>query len=147
MAKKKFQKPELEFKIHAPQFLTELFNNNPLGGVFYVPCNTLRMYLTQIATRASELNDPKLNAIMCQMALYEIADPHSTEYDGDRVMKIIKAKYDTIPSAHEEKEEFGRQAFYDGRQVKTITDRGVVFKRPTYERYLRELRDNEREGN
>ncbi len=87
-------KAELEFKIHAPNFLKEVFDLNPkLGGVLFVPANTLRTYLLQIAQRASELNDPKLNAIMCQMSLYEIADPESKEYDREKTMKIIRAKY------------------------------------------------------
>ena len=87
------QKQLPEFKIHAPNFLKEVFNNNRLGGVLKFPANILRTYLIQIAQRASELNDPKLNAIMCQMALYEIADPESKEYNPKLVKKIIDKKY------------------------------------------------------
>jgi|SRR6476660_3220313 len=139
--KERYEKPELEFKIHTPNFLQEVFNNNPkLGQVFRVPANVLRQYFIQIAKRSSELNDPKLNAIMCQMSLYAISDPEQPEYDQELTMKIIRAKYDPIPSHNEEKEEFGREAFYKGREVAKITNRGVVFKRPTYEGYLREIK-------
>jgi hypothetical protein len=86
---------EQEFRIHTPAFLSEVFDNNPrLGATLRIPANTLRLYLIQIATRASELNDPKLNAIMCQMALYEIADPYSNEYDAKKTKQIISKKYD-----------------------------------------------------
>ncbi len=86
---------ELEFKINTPAFLKEVFDHNPtLGGVLKVPVNVLRNYLQQIAERASQLNDPKLNAIMCQMALYAIADPYDKDnYDAERTSEIIKAKY------------------------------------------------------
>lgn len=89
--------PELEFKINTPQFLKEVFDNNPtLGGVLFVPANTLQSYLYQIAQRASELNDPKLNAIMCQMALYEIADPYQKGYNGELTKSIIAKKYSKV---------------------------------------------------
>jgi hypothetical protein len=52
------------------------------------------LYFIQIAKRASELNDPKMNAIMCQMGLYAISDPDDPDYDRELTMKIIKAKYD-----------------------------------------------------
>ena len=86
--------PSLEFKINTPQFLKEVFDENPkLGGIFFVPANTLRTYLIQIAERAAELNDPKLNAIMCQMALYEISDPYQEGYNEKLTKKIIANKY------------------------------------------------------
>lgn len=91
---KTIENVNLEFKINTPQFLKEVFDENPkLGGIFFVPANILRNYLIQIAERASELNDPKLNAIMCQMALYSIADPYSNEFDGLKTEEIIKNKY------------------------------------------------------
>lgn len=91
------KKPELEFRINSPAFLKEIFNNNPtLGRVLFAPANIFQNYLYQIAERASQLNDPKLNAIMCQMSLYEIADPYSSEYNQEATNKIISGKYKTI---------------------------------------------------
>lgn len=102
--------PELEFKIHAPQFLKEVFNNNPtLGATLRIPANTLRVYLGQIAERASELNDPKMNAIMCQMALYEIADQYSKDYDANLTKKIISEKYTSAPETAKERDELKRE--------------------------------------
>jgi hypothetical protein len=90
----KKKNPHTEFKIHAPQFLKELFDLNPkLGGVLFVPANVFRLYLAQIAERASQLNDPKLNAIMVQMSLYEVADPQSPEYDAKVAADLIEKKY------------------------------------------------------
>lgn len=86
--------PTLEFKINTPAFLKEIFDNNPkLGGVFRVPANILRTYLLQIAQRAAELNDPKLNAIMCQMSLYEIADQYAPGFNQAQTNEIISKKY------------------------------------------------------
>lgn len=90
----KHDNPLLEFRIHAPQFLKEVFNANPrLGSVMFIPANTLRLYLLQIAQRAAELNDHKLNAIMCQMALYSIADPWAEDFDAKKTKEIISKKY------------------------------------------------------
>lgn len=95
MKKEKSNNPMLEFKINTPQFLKEVFNENPkLGVVFKIPANIFREYLIQIANRAAELNDPKLNAIMCQMALYSIADPYSPEFNKSITEKIILKKYE-----------------------------------------------------
>lgn len=42
--------------------------------------------------------------------------------------------------SYDEMEEFGRNAFYKGREVSRYDERGnVIFKRPTYNGYLREL--------
>ena len=78
----------LYFRIHVPNFLKEIANNNKLGGVLIVPLNTLRIYLGKVAERASELNDPKLNLLMCEMSLYEVADPESKEFDPDIIKKL-----------------------------------------------------------
>lgn len=98
MPRVKKKNPEHEFKVNTPQFLREIFDNNAIGGVFYVPANVFRGYLIQIAQRAAELNDPKLNAIMCQMALYDAADPYSPGYDKRLTKKTIKNKYVTKQS-------------------------------------------------
>lgn len=88
-------KENLSFKIHTPNFLKEITDNaigaNGKMGVLFVPMNTFRSYLLKIAKRASQLNDPKLNDIMCDMVLYEIADPESSEYNPELV-SLIKQK-------------------------------------------------------
>ena len=45
-----------------------------------------------------------------------------------------------IKELEEEMEEFGRRAFYKGREIEKYTEHGeAIFKRPTYNGYLREL--------
>jgi hypothetical protein len=43
-----------------------------------------------VGERASELNDPQLNALMCRLTIYEIADPESKNYKPRVVKKIMK---------------------------------------------------------
>ena len=45
--------------------------------------------LQQVSTRAAEIDDPKLNALMCQLGLYSIADPASPDYDPEAVARVI----------------------------------------------------------
>lgn len=66
-------------------------------GVLKVPLNVLVRYLDSVATRASQLNDPILNKLMCDMALYEVADPSSKEYNQEVLDEVYqKAKQQRI---------------------------------------------------
>ena len=47
-------------------------------------------YLDSVATRASELNDPILNKLMCDMALYEVANPSSKEYNQEILDEVYQ---------------------------------------------------------
>ncbi len=53
------------------------------------PVQMLGRLLALVANRAIELDDPELNALMCRMALYTIADPESEDYDRDAVNEIL----------------------------------------------------------
>jgi hypothetical protein len=37
--------------------------------------------LNRVGERASQLNDPKLNALMARLTIYEVADPKSPSFD------------------------------------------------------------------
>jgi hypothetical protein len=50
--------------------------------------NIFARTLAQVAERASELNDPQLNELMCRLTLYEVADPYSGEYDPEILKEI-----------------------------------------------------------
>ncbi|MBT0549154.1 hypothetical protein [Riemerella anatipestifer] len=41
-------------------------------GVLKIPLNVFKNLLCQVANRASELNDPKMNILMLKLGLYEI---------------------------------------------------------------------------
>lgn len=86
--------PLFGFKLNTPQLLKEVFDNYPgAGGVLKVPANLLRMNLAAVAQRCSELNDPVLNGLMCNMALYGCADPYDAEnFDQTLTDKCLNDK-------------------------------------------------------
>lgn len=49
--------------------------------------------LKKVAQRAAEINDPKMNALMMKLALYECSNPDSKEYSHEVVMKYIEENY------------------------------------------------------
>lgn len=79
-AKTMSNKRELNWSFHTVNFLREI-GINPTLSVIRQPINIFGQILHEVATRASELNDPKLNALMVRLTLYEIADPESPEYN------------------------------------------------------------------
>lgn len=78
------------FKLHTPQLLKEITECGlaPQSGVLFVPINTLRILLGKVAERAAQLNDPILNKLMCDMTLYEIADPRSKDFSKKQIKEI-----------------------------------------------------------
>jgi len=80
------------FKCHTPGLIKEITESGLRqdSGVLKIPINIFMRYLQSIATRASEINDPILNKIMCDMALYEVADPYSKDYDQKIVDEVYK---------------------------------------------------------
>ena len=77
------------WKVNTPQFLREIMINSQVAGL-KIPMQIFASLLAQVATRASELNDDELNALMCRLSLYEISDPYSKEYDEKLTKAIIK---------------------------------------------------------
>lgn len=86
------KKKPLRFKVHTPNLLREIANcalpQN--SGVLKVPLNIFQMYLGKIADRCIEINDPILNEIMCDMTLYDEADPESKNYSKKLVNKVYR---------------------------------------------------------
>lgn len=85
---------KLHFKINTPGFLKEVVDN-ALGenmGILKIPLNILRINLCLVAERGAELNDPVLNKILCDMALFEQSDPYSKEYNI-KMIKEVDKKY------------------------------------------------------
>lgn len=77
-----------EFKVNTPGLLREIV----LGSgqdIYRIPILILKGLLADVATRASEINDPEMDALMCKLALYEISNPESPEYDAQAVQLII----------------------------------------------------------
>jgi hypothetical protein len=79
---------ELEWKCNTTGLLKEI-GLNPTCAILSKPLMIFAGMLAQVATRASQLNDPLLNALMARLALYEVTDPYSKEYDKDLAKKTI----------------------------------------------------------
>lgn len=88
------------FKVHTTNLLTETFKNacRPKDyAALQIPLSVFIRYLVKITERCSELNDPVLNKIMCDMSLYAIADPQDKEnYDIDKVNEVSKKYFEYI---------------------------------------------------
>lgn len=78
-----------EFSVHTPNLLNEILQNNTTG-IFKIPLVSLSNLLERVSQRASELNDPVLNNLMCKLTLYSIADPQSDDYNLEKIREIEK---------------------------------------------------------
>lgn len=83
---------KLEWRANTPALLKEIANNNPGMWMLAKPIQIFALLLEEVATRASELNDPVMNRLMSRLALYEAADPYSPGYDPE-VCEQIEARY------------------------------------------------------
>ena len=99
----------MQFKLHVPRLLNEIetFAMQPSEmAALRLPFQSFRTLLNDIAIRCSEINDPILNALMCQMALYQIANPDDDGYDlaeTKRVMMLAQSFATTMQNSIEEK--------------------------------------------
>lgn len=80
----------MRWRVNTPAFLKEIGDNNSQMGIISKPLMIFASILGEVASRASELNDDKLNALMCRLALYEISDPYSKYYDELKTRELIK---------------------------------------------------------
>ena len=62
---------ENQFDCDYPHFLKEVIENSDCK-MYGAAWNVFLYYIRAIATRATELNDPVLNALMLKMGLYEV---------------------------------------------------------------------------
>lgn len=76
------------WKVNTVALLREIGENSPSVGIMRQPINIFGRILEQVAGRALELNDPKMNRLMCRLALYEQSDPYSKDYD-QKMMDIV----------------------------------------------------------
>lgn len=87
----------LQWQVHTPRLLNEVLTN-PSTGILHRPIQIFANVLDELATRCSQLNDPILNDLMCRLALYDIADPYSPNYDPDVLIKIKDLAHQTKKS-------------------------------------------------
>lgn len=84
----------LTFKVHTANLLKEICDCGLREGqgVLKIPINQFRILLCQVAERASQVDDDKLNYLMCRLTLYELADATSSDFDPDKEEEIrVKA--------------------------------------------------------
>lgn len=68
------------WKVHTPALLKEVLRN-PGAGILAQPMRIFGDLLGQVAARAIELDDPKLNILMMRLALYDQADPEKHSFE------------------------------------------------------------------
>ncbi len=76
------------WRVNTPQLLKEILENNETK-ILSKPLQIFANILFEVGERAAELNDDKLNALMCRLAIYEISDPYNEAYDSEIVNEII----------------------------------------------------------
>ena len=64
----------MSFSVHLPNLLREAIEGNPSGQMLVIPMRITQGLLAKVAARAIELDDPEMNALMLELALYEV-DP------------------------------------------------------------------------
>lgn len=83
---------KMHFRVDTPQLLKEIADAGLVqnAGVLFIPLNVLKSFLSQVADRCSEINDPILNRLMFDMNLYELPSPTTKEYND--IMNILYKK-------------------------------------------------------
>jgi len=85
---------KLQWRVNTPQLLKEILCNNETKFLSK-PLQIFSSIIFEVGQRASELNDDKLNALMCRLAIYEISDPYNKNYDSDLTNKTIELGCET----------------------------------------------------
>lgn len=85
---------DLNWRVNTTSLLEEIVvNGGPGIAIMRIPLSIFKSILGEVAERALELNDPKLNALMCRLALYEQSDPYSKDYNPELTRKTIEQFY------------------------------------------------------
>lgn len=83
------------FTCHTANLLKEIVNANDGMAILSKPIQIFANLLYDVAERASQINDPILNDLMCALTLYSISDRELPEYDFKAITEIkrIAAAY------------------------------------------------------
>ena len=81
-------KIEVRWQSNIKALIEEGIENNSLGGALTMPWRITYQKLLDVATVAARINDPELNLLMCELALYTIGDGYHKDYDPDLVDRI-----------------------------------------------------------
>ncbi len=80
----------LNWRCHTPRLFEEMLIN-PGMTVFVQPLQIFKGILVQVAQRAIELDDDKLNLLMLRLTLYDCSDPQLENYDPDAISRLETA--------------------------------------------------------
>lgn len=80
---------DAQWKVNTPGLLNEILANNGMA-ILTRPLQIFGHILAEVGERASELNDPELNALMCRLAIYEIADPYNKNFNKELTNETIR---------------------------------------------------------
>lgn len=79
---------KLDWKVDTPSLLKEILEN-PECAILNKPINIFARLLAEVAVRASELNDAKMNRLMIRLNLYDVEhekeQSNAAESDGENV--------------------------------------------------------------
>lgn len=77
--------------MHTHGLLKEILLD-PTNRMLEIPLNILLGILREVAQRATELNDTKMNELMIRLGLYSISNPDDPRYDPVLVSKLLGKK-------------------------------------------------------
>jgi len=80
------------WKCNSSGLINEILKNKECA-ILYRPLQIFAAILAEVGERAAEINDPKLNALMCRLAIYSISDPYNPEFDKEKTERIISQFY------------------------------------------------------
>lgn len=83
---------KLVWKVNTSSFLKEIGNSNPNMAGMGMPLTIFMHILAEVGNRAAELNDDKLNALMCRLSIYSVSDQYNEDYDE----KIVKETLEKV---------------------------------------------------
>ena len=72
----------LKWRCHIPKLFEEVLTNEGAAAL-RIPLRITLNILGEVAERAIELNDDKLNELMMRLTLYSCADPTSEDYNPE----------------------------------------------------------------
>ena len=77
------------WKVHVKSLFEEVVKGSG-QPIYKLPLHMTYGLLLEVAEAASRINDPELNALMCRLTLYAIADPYDKEhYDPKRMARVL----------------------------------------------------------
>jgi len=94
---------QLQFRSHVRNLFDEILSNMTRDTMAVkIPLKVTYGILQSVAQRASQLNDPILNELMMRLAMYDVTDPSSKNYD-QKVVEEISRKANEYRNAQKSK--------------------------------------------